>query len=109
MFALPGLTFEGTLDDLWQGGREPDMVLFKAFHRVAIHATQVNGGLYSKRGIDLCVTNSLPRLLAKEVKLEALLREFPLRSVPSVPSVSESASPTSGKPASNQASHHERI
>jgi capsular polysaccharide export protein len=104
MFALPGLTFEGTLDDFWDGRREPDMGLFRAFHRVVIHATQVNGGLYSQRGIDLCVANSLPRLLAKEGKLEALLKEFPPRHMAPVSSgapmhfVSESAPPISGRP-----------
>ena len=81
MFAMSGLTFEGELDDFWEGGREPDMVLFKAFQRVVIRATQVNGGLYSTRGIDLCVTNSLPRLLALQSNLETILKDFPLSSV----------------------------
>jgi capsular polysaccharide export protein len=96
LFALPGLTFEGGLDDFWGGCQEPDLVLFSAFHRVVIHATQVNGGLYSQFGIDLCVTNSLPRLLAKEGKLEALTRAFPLRTVSS--SLSEPTVPTTGQP-----------
>lgn len=84
MFALPGLTFQGSLDDFWTQGARPDMELYRAFKLVVIHATQINGGLHSKRGIDIAIKNAIPALLARRSKLDALLDAFPSNSCQSL-------------------------
>ncbi len=81
IFAMPGLTFDGSLDAFWGAAKQtharPDAALFRAFSRVVRWATQINGGLYTERGIGLAVQNAVPNLLAPEGKLQALLRQFP--------------------------------
>ncbi|MDD4915595.1 MAG: capsular biosynthesis protein [Methylococcales bacterium] len=62
IYNLPGLTFQGRLDDFWLNDQKPDAELFRRFRNAVIHATQVNGGFYSRQGIDLAVANSLRRL-----------------------------------------------
>ena len=82
LFALPGLTFQGGLDAFWRQARQPDMGLFKAFHKVVLHTTQINGGFYNRHGISLCVAHALDRLLAPESPLERLLAEYPPKVSP---------------------------
>jgi capsular polysaccharide export protein len=73
IYRLPGLTFEGSLDDFWTAPTRPDAGLFRSFRNVVIHATQVNGGFYSRPGIDLGVGNAVQRLEAPRSPLEELL------------------------------------
>ncbi|KAF7599115.1 MAG: capsule biosynthesis protein CapA [Candidatus Dactylopiibacterium carminicum] len=73
IYDLPGLTFQGELDDFWRERQEPDMKLFRYFRSAVIHTTQVNGGFYSRAGIEQLVENCLPRLLAEQSVLETLL------------------------------------
>jgi len=73
IFALPGLTFTDGLDAFWGAASRPDMRLFDAFRRVVIHTTQINGGLYSRRGIELAVPEAVKRLLEPTSRLQALL------------------------------------
>jgi capsular polysaccharide export protein len=73
IYALPGLTFQGALEDFWRAPTLPDMALYRQFRKVVIHATQVNGGFYSREGIDLAITHSVPALLAEQSPLEALI------------------------------------
>jgi len=63
IYALPGLVFQGPLDAFWRGGEKPDAALLRAFRNVVIHRTQINGGFYSRAGIQLAVENAVPRLL----------------------------------------------
>ena len=77
IFALPGLTFQGALDGFWRGAAPPDPDLYQAFTKVVRHATQINGGLYTDRGMRLAVQNAVPELLAPASKLQLLLNEFP--------------------------------
>jgi len=73
IYNLPGLTFQGHLDDFWSQGERPDAEMFKRFRRVVMHTTQVNGGFYCRQGIALAVENSLPFLTCERSPLEALL------------------------------------
>lgn len=73
IYNLPGLTFQGKLDDFWLHGEPPDCELFRRFRRVVIRATQVNGGFYCRRGISLAVHNSAAVLTAEKSPLEALM------------------------------------
>lgn len=73
IYDLPGLTFQGGLDRFWREAGPPDGGLFLAFRRVVIHATQVNGGFYSRRGCRLAVENALRFLEPERSPLEELL------------------------------------
>ena len=73
IYDLPGLTFQGTLDDFWRESAPPDTELFHSFRNVVIHATQVNGGYYTPQALALAVANSPRLLLAERSPLEELL------------------------------------
>ncbi len=73
IYNLPKLTFQGTLDDFWRHGEKPDAELFRRFRNTVIHTTQVNGGFYSRAGIELAVLNSRRMLEPDRSSLEALL------------------------------------
>lgn len=73
IYNLPGLTFQGGLDDFWREGHMPDAELFRRFRNAVIHTTQVNGGFYCRKGIELAVQNSLRMLEPERSPLEELL------------------------------------
>jgi len=73
IYALHGLTQPGSLDDFWTHPVEPDMALFHHFRNTVIHTTQINGGFYSRSGIDLAVHECLDVLMAKTSRIESLL------------------------------------
>ena len=62
IYDLPGLTFQGSLDDFWTQTTPPDAELFAAFKQVLIATTQINGSFYNQKGIAMAVAGSLPRL-----------------------------------------------
>ena len=73
IYNLPGLTFQGPLDDFWMSRIPPDAEFVGLFRRVVMQATQVNGGFYCRPGIDLAVEHSSRILTAQRSPLEALL------------------------------------
>ena len=73
IYNLPGLTFQGELDEFWSNSVPPDMRLFQYFRNTVIHTTQVNGGFYSSSGIEMAVANSVASLCAEKSPLETLL------------------------------------
>ena len=73
IYNLPGLTFQGGLDDFWQQGEVPNRELFRRFRNAVIHTTQINGGFYCRRGIELAVHNSVAMLEGEVSPLEALM------------------------------------
>ena len=73
IYDIPGLTFQGGLDNFWRHKRRPKRELFRNFRNVVIHATQLNGGFYCDRGISMAVENSISRLTSSVSKLEELL------------------------------------
>ena len=73
IYSLPGLTFQGQLDDFWQGRTLPDAELFRRFRNTVIHTTQVNGGFYCRDGIALAVEGSRRLLASPRSPLEELL------------------------------------
>lgn len=73
IYAMPGLTQQGSLDDFWRAPEAPDASLFKRFRNTVIHTTQVNGGFYTRCGIDMAVNNSLQVLLANTSRIELFL------------------------------------
>jgi capsular polysaccharide export protein len=76
VYDLPGLASQASLDYFWRDPPPPDAALCQAFRNVLVHATQINGGFYTSRGISMAI-ESWPRLLESESRLERLLREFP--------------------------------
>lgn len=77
IYNLPGLTFQGALNDFWANPQRPDSALFSCFRNTVIHCTQVNGGFYCASGIALAVDNSAAVLAAEHSPLELLLNQFP--------------------------------
>lgn len=73
IYNLPGLTFQGKLDDFWRQGEAPNRELFRRFRNAVIHTTQVNGGFYCRRGIELAVHNSVGVIAGEISPLEALM------------------------------------
>ncbi|VVO11755.1 hypothetical protein PS691_03462 [Pseudomonas fluorescens] len=73
IYALKGLTHQGSLEDFWRTPEPPDSTLFQRFRSTVIHTTQVNGGFYTRCGIDMAVNNSLEVLMAKTSKIERYL------------------------------------
>lgn len=73
IYNLPGLTFQGNLDAFWHDAMPPDAEFFRCFRRVVFKATQINGGFYSRQGIELAVMNASRVLTAAQSPLELLL------------------------------------
>lgn len=73
IYNLPGLTYQGPLDNFWADRPVPDAELFRRFRNVVIHTTQINGGFYCRQGIDLAVRNCGRMLQADRSPLEELL------------------------------------
>ena len=73
IYNLPGLTCQGTLNDFWTAGNFPDMAMYGCFRRVVMHATQINGAFYCRKGIALAVDNSARVLTAERSPLECLV------------------------------------
>jgi capsular polysaccharide export protein len=73
IYNLPGLTFQGGLDEFWRETPKPDRELFTYYSRALIHTAQVNGGFYCRSGIQLAISNADRFLVAEKSPLEALL------------------------------------
>jgi capsular polysaccharide export protein len=73
IYNLPGLTFQGPLDDFWQDDGKPEAELFRCFRNTVIHTTQVNGGFYSRAGIRMAVNNCRRLLEPERSPLDELL------------------------------------
>jgi capsular polysaccharide export protein len=74
IYDMPGLTFQGGLDDYWNGRKAPDAAVFDAFRRVLAARTQVNGGFYSDTGLALAVDGAV-------VRLDSAVRDYPVRLI----------------------------
>lgn len=73
IYNLPGLIYQGTLDNFWGDGVKPDAELYRRFRNTVIHTTQVNGGFYSEHAIGMAVANCLNMLIDERSPLEKLL------------------------------------
>ena len=86
IYALRGLVHQGDLDRFWQNPKPPDERLAAAFRNVVMHATQVNGDLYTSSGIAQALgnishfmepTSQLDRYLTRVFDLDDV--EMPIR------------------------------
>jgi capsular polysaccharide export protein len=64
VYNLPGLTFQGALDDFWQMPAPPDAQLYDAFRRVLAARRLIPGGFFSEAGLQLAVEAAVERLEA---------------------------------------------
>jgi capsular polysaccharide export protein len=62
IYDMPRLTFQGGLNRFWTELTAPDPVTFDAFRRVAVARTQLNGGFFSRDGLELAVSGAVARL-----------------------------------------------
>jgi capsular polysaccharide export protein len=76
IYNVPGLTFQGALDEFWENATTPDDELYDAFRRITVNNTQVNGSFFHPLGIDLGV-----RAAAERLSVAAGTRELIARSV----------------------------
>ncbi len=74
VYDIPGLTFQGPLDDFWRETPAPDAELFRLFRNTVIHTTQIHGGFYTTESTALAAKNCQRLLLAERSPLEELLQ-----------------------------------
>jgi len=77
IYDMPGLTYQGELDTFWTEATTPDATLFKAFHSVIIEKTQINGGFYNQKAINMAVKGSLSVLNVKKQAIQASQASLP--------------------------------
>ena len=73
IYNLPGLTFQGDLDDFWKNGDAPEPMLMAAFRKIVMHTTLVNGGFYTRESMDMAAQGALKSLISTKSPLEELL------------------------------------
>ena len=76
IYDVPRLTDQRTLDAFWTAPAPPDAEVFRAFRKVIIHATQIRGDFYDRRGMDVAL-ESASRLLEPRSRIDLLLECFP--------------------------------
>ncbi|ORT82730.1 capsular biosynthesis protein [Burkholderia puraquae] len=64
IYDMPGLTWQGALDDFWRHAERPDMNLYQCFLDYIVHHTQINGDFYTRTGIEMAVAGAVVRLEA---------------------------------------------
>lgn len=67
VFDIPGLTFQGPLDDFWATAEPPDEELRLQFVRALAVSTQVKGSFYNKAGRKVAIAEVVDRLLQRRV------------------------------------------
>lgn len=63
IYDMPGLTHQGSLESFWTEPTPPNAELARAFRRVVVAKTQLNGGFYSREAVDIAVVNAIKRLM----------------------------------------------
>jgi capsular polysaccharide export protein len=64
VYDIPGLTFQGELDEFWQMASPPDAELFDAFRRVLAARCLLPGSFFNEAGLRLAVDAAVERLEA---------------------------------------------
>jgi capsular polysaccharide export protein len=73
LYNLPGLTFQGNVDDFWLHHTPPDAELYQCYRNAVIHTTQINGSFYCSEGIELAIKHATRILEAEQSPLDSLL------------------------------------
>lgn len=64
VYDIPGLTFQGELDEFWSNAAPPDAALFDAFRRVLAARVLIPGSFFNESGLNLAVEAAVVRLEA---------------------------------------------
>ncbi|WP_313330429.1 capsular biosynthesis protein [Sphingobium yanoikuyae] len=72
VYKVPGIVYQGSLDNFWSAPKAPDLKLYAAFRRVLIDRCLIRGGLLSEEGLQMLVDNAVDRLLRKRVAILTL-------------------------------------
>jgi len=64
IYDIPGLTFQGELDEFWEAATPPDASLFDAFRRVLAARCLIPGSFFNEGGLKLAVAAAVARLEA---------------------------------------------
>ncbi|HEY8591986.1 MAG TPA: capsular biosynthesis protein [Sphingomicrobium sp.] len=64
IYKVPGLTFDGHVDDFWTDPPAPEPGLYECFRRVLVHNCLVRGGLASESAVATLVKNMADKLCA---------------------------------------------
>ncbi len=64
VYDMPGLTYQGDLDDFWTEAQAPDAELFDAFRRVLAARCLIPGSFFNETGLRLAVDAAIRRLEA---------------------------------------------
>jgi capsular polysaccharide export protein len=62
-YDIRGMTHQDGLDRFWTRPQAPDPEVFRAYRRLVMATTQINGAYSTARGIDLALPETLRRLL----------------------------------------------
>lgn len=62
VYDIPGLTFQGSLDDFWRGPGRPDKALAKAYIKLMAASIQIKAGFFSESGLVAAVEGASKRL-----------------------------------------------
>ena len=76
IYKIPGLTFDGHVDQFWTNPTPPEPGLYEAFRRVLVDRCLVRGGLASKSAVATLVENMADRLCAPDVAHSAASHVF---------------------------------
>ncbi|HEY1260033.1 MAG TPA: capsular biosynthesis protein [Stellaceae bacterium] len=68
IYDMPGLTFQGGLDDFWTDAVPPDAALFDAFRRVLAARVLIPGSFFNETGLRLAVDAAIARLEAASAR-----------------------------------------
>ncbi len=67
VYDIPGLTFQGALDDFWESDFKPQRNIYNAFISVLKQSTQVPGALYGKEALKSAVNNIADKIIGKQL------------------------------------------
>lgn len=62
VFDIPGLAFQGSLDDFWSQATPPNLELAADFIRLLAGAVHIRGGYYTQDALDMAVPETVKRL-----------------------------------------------
>ena len=62
IYNVPGLTFQGHLDDFWKNPTRPEPGLYRAFRRVLVDRCLVRGGLASESAVETLIESMADKL-----------------------------------------------
>lgn len=73
IYNFAGLTNQTDINHFWTKIHPADATVFNSFKKIVLYATQVNGGFYCPKGIELALQQSCDRLIEEQSRLECLL------------------------------------